>query len=70
MKFDCGPTLDERVQVIHERRKTWRQWFAWRPVRIGRQCVWLETIERKGEFDAYGFCWVYEYRHASRRTDG
>lgn len=25
----------------------WEDWFAWRPVFIGEQLVWLEHIERK-----------------------
>ncbi len=25
----------------------WRTWFAWYPVRIVREIVWLETVERK-----------------------
>jgi hypothetical protein len=24
----------------------WRPWFAWHPVRIDKQWVWLERIER------------------------
>ena len=34
----------------------WYRWFAWHPVRIGCQWVWLETVERrKGET----FCGTY-----------
>jgi hypothetical protein len=28
-------------------RKQWHDWFAWRPVYVGDQLVWLETIERR-----------------------
>lgn len=24
----------------------WLDWFAWRPIRIERQWIWLETVER------------------------
>lgn len=25
----------------------WHKWFAWHPVMIGNQSIWLETIQRK-----------------------
>lgn len=32
-----------------EKDKTqWHDWFAWYPVRIGDQVVWLETVQRRG----------------------
>ena len=45
MRFRCGLTREQRYQ---ERRK-WHKWFAWHPVRIGNERVWLETVERQGE---------------------
>jgi hypothetical protein len=48
----------------------WRRWFAWYPVRLyqpfdpdGRngQWVWLEVIERMGEFFSDSNC-SFEYR--------
>lgn len=48
----------------------WHPWFAWHPVRIGGDMVWLETIERYGKV----FFWPYHYplvvwgyRYPSRR---
>ena len=42
-------------------RTEWHRWFAWRPVRlpemnyegvrVPKMCVWLETIERKREYN-------------------
>lgn len=31
----------------------WEQWFAWFPVKIGGELVWMETIQRtqKAPFD-------------------
>jgi hypothetical protein len=60
MRFDLGPTPYERFEA----RKRWHRWFAWHPVRIDRQVVWLETVERKGEwiFDSLGGDWAWEYR--------
>lgn len=45
-------------------RKDWHRWFAWRPVRIDLELVWLELVERKGERfeDSCGDYWVYDYR--------
>lgn len=28
----------------------WYRWFAWYPIRIGHNLVWLETIERRREW--------------------
>jgi hypothetical protein len=49
----------------------WHKWFAWYPVRVptkgkmsGMTKVWLETIERKGEYH-HGMCdgwWNWSYR--------
>ena len=62
MKFNCGPTLREKVEA----RKEWHEWFAWYPVRVASgDCRWLETVERRGEHD-WGYdgesYWDYEYR--------
>ncbi|MBO0129139.1 hypothetical protein [Agrobacterium burrii] len=48
MKFNCGPTQQERRQQVRDRYCVWHKWFAWFPVRVGNHdCRWLETIERK-----------------------
>jgi len=44
MRFDCGPTYEERERA----QERWHSWFAWHPVRVGpRECRWLERIERR-----------------------
>ncbi len=61
MKFDCGPTWQERVAA----KEKWHIWFAWHPVRLGsRHCRWLEEIWRKGKQDCgYSGCpWDWEYK--------
>jgi hypothetical protein len=37
----------------------WHRWFAWRPVFIGWDLVWLETIERQLnlDYDEAGYCY-------------
>lgn len=32
----------------------WRPWFAWRPVNIAGNWVWLETVERVRDVGALG----------------
>ena len=64
MKLNCGPTWDEK----HQAKKEWHRHFAWLPRRVGpRECIWLETVERKGKWNAfyYGSCWDWEYRKVS-----
>ncbi len=65
MKWNCGPTFDERVERLSE----WHDHFALWPRRIAsRDCRWLETIQRKGEFvlccdfDRYWWQWNFSYR--------
>jgi hypothetical protein len=59
MRFDCGPTIGQRLRARRDRRALWHSWFAWRPVRCevydhwpcwltGEiRCVWLERVERR-----------------------
>lgn len=51
-----------------QRLEAWHRWFAWHPARVHNEyLVWLEMIERKGE---YGFhsrgadvaTWGWQYR--------
>jgi hypothetical protein len=68
MRFSCGPTLKSRwefrQQVKHTRLQNWHKFFVVWPRNIGGVCVWLEFIERKGEFHtSYGGSWYYwDYR--------
>ena len=40
----------------------WRPWFAWRPVVISRQIVWLETVERQVQgLQGYYEYWDYRF---------
>lgn len=39
-----------RTETFNEKSKrllTWRRWFAWRPVMIDNERVWLEWIYRR-----------------------
>jgi len=37
------------------RKTTWHDWFAWHPVTIDGERVWLESVERRLEYH-YGGC--------------
>ena len=72
----------EKIRAEHERLRKWHKWFAWIPTRVlvvkeiipdgfdtmHEKCIWLETIERKGEFHYYADTecrdsgWEWEYR--------
>lgn len=54
MKFVC--------QSRHQRLKRWHRWFAWRPIRLYGECIWLEAVERRGQYCDYYGGWDWEYR--------
>jgi len=68
MKFNCGPTRNERkaaskYRAVQEKRlmMEWHSWFAWFPVHVASgDCRWLERIERR-----FMYCevrWEYGFR--------
>lgn len=40
-------TTGLRWPVSQPRAPQWHRWFAWHPVTIGSERVWLTTIERR-----------------------
>jgi hypothetical protein len=48
----------------------WYSWFAWHPVRVGRQIVWLEWVERKADCagGAEQYAW-YDYRERQAQME-
>jgi hypothetical protein len=46
--------------TIKEPKTEWHRWFAWHPVKVEHQYVWLEKVYRKGQRVPYG--WDYDYR--------
>ncbi len=62
MKFDCGPTREEKRDAL----QTWHRHFAWRPKRFAsHDCRWLEWIARKGQIHIVtggDIFWTWEYR--------
>lgn len=53
MRFKCGKDYSKLQQ--------WHRWFAWCPIRMNGECVWLETIERRISFTFF-YDTVWEYR--------
>ncbi len=37
----------------------WKRWFAWHPVEIEGESVWLEVVERKFIGNELGAAWLY-----------
>ena len=50
--------LDYERDAVH-----WRPWFAWYPLLINGQAVWLRTVLRRSEYRKIAGvtrqCWVY-----------
>lgn len=38
----------------------WKYWFAWYPVMVDDQWVWLEIIQRRDEGDIFITIWNYK----------
>ena len=41
-----------------KKRAEWSAWFAWHPIRVDEQMVWLERVERKN-LGAHRVFWFY-----------
>ena len=69
MRWDCGA----RARARYARLTDWHRWFAWRPVHVeGIGCVWLEWIERRGDFwqgGAGDSGWDWNYRATLQHRD-
>jgi hypothetical protein len=48
-----------RWTVLGGHPRLWHNWFAWRPVRIGNEMVWLEIVQRKAETVKRPRVWTY-----------
>lgn len=44
------------------KRTEWHLWFAWFPVPIDQQYVWLERVYRKAVPGLYGYDFEYRVR--------
>ena len=54
----------ESRQSRWERITHWHKWFAWHPIRVGEEIVWLEWVERfyadvSGGLESGYYEWVY-----------
>lgn len=54
-----------------ERRREWRVWFAWRPVKMrDGECVWLEKIEKRYTLKWWSNSWTPMYRELGADDEG
>lgn len=54
MRFNCGESRQERAakreaRIIGEAKRltNWHSWFAWHPVKVRSECVWMEHVWRR-----------------------
>ncbi len=65
MRFNCGPSANEKLTEMNRDRNKWYRWFAWYPVRtVDYDCRWLEFVEWKASFyfTAFGMVWGSDTR--------
>ena len=64
MRFNV--TLFDKLSLRHRRREAkleeWHKWFAWYPVIIECQIVWLEVVARRSVMAEYHDMETTEYR--------
>lgn len=58
-------SLQDKWEQSDKRKAKWHKWFAWHPVRIDGDAVWLEYVERKHTIIYAPLVYVVrkEYRH-------
>ena len=60
------------MQILDYERDAphWRPWFAWYPLLINGQSVWLRTVLRRSEYRKIAGvtrqCWVYRISRVGR----
>jgi len=66
MKIECGKRAAEK----YARLRKWHDWFAWRPVKVGKfDCRWLEVVQRKSEWlGCYDGCYRFDEYRAKRNA--
>jgi hypothetical protein len=58
--------IKARKRVL--RQMEWHQWFAWYPVWVGPNFVWLETIDRRRSTWESGWIWHYAPAGVKRKV--
>ena len=43
MKFNCGESWEKQKKRLED----WHEWFAWYPVKVHNERVWLKTVYRR-----------------------
>lgn len=57
MKLRVFLSLSEYLKRFEE----WRPWFAWHPIFVDGELVWLEAVERKRASDWGDHYWKYRF---------
>lgn len=55
------------MRIRFQDERVWHAWFAWRPVFVRNDLVWLERIERRIQF---GYCGADRYYRFSTEDAG
>lgn len=68
MRWPVGKSADLKYRGWLAKKKQWNKWFAWHPVSIQEERVWLEWVERQGSVSSISgesgrVYWEYEYRN-------
>lgn len=63
MRWPAGPTGEQLWRAQRARLEAWHPWWAWHPVRIDTEWVWLERVQRIGFYSiGYGGDWTWDYK--------
>jgi hypothetical protein len=67
MRWPVGKSADRAYREWLAKKRQWNKWFAWHPVTVQEERVWLEWVEREGWTDGVSengtVYWKYTYRH-------
>jgi hypothetical protein len=73
MRWPVGKSADLKYREWLNKKRQWNKWFAWYPVSVLEERVWLEWVERKGWTSGVGesgtVYWEYEYRFIGARNE-
>jgi len=72
MRWITGLSYREREIMSIRKKNAWHRWFAWHPVKIDNQTVWLEMVERSsrvsGMYESGCVYFTHEYRNLDTIT--
>jgi hypothetical protein len=73
MRWEQGKSAAQEYREWLQKKKQWNAWFAWFPVTVGKERVWLEWIERQGQCvgtsESGTVYWNYDYRYPKQKIN-